>query len=64
MLYNLPIKRVMQGKEIIEHYLNELQNEGVTYIPTWTEEHPGQAKTSVSSKFSNGSFKDKETNKV
>lgn len=25
-----------QGKEIIEHYLRELEEEGVTYIPRWT----------------------------
>lgn len=27
---------VLQGKEIIEYYLRELEEEGVTYIPRWT----------------------------
>lgn len=26
----------LQGKEIIEYYLRELEQEGVTYIPRWT----------------------------
>lgn len=26
-----------KGKEIIEHYINELTNEGVTHVPIWTE---------------------------
>lgn len=26
-----------KGKEIIEHYVNELMNEGITSIPIWTE---------------------------
>lgn len=32
-----------KGKEILMHYLNELQEEGVTYIPTWQEKHPEEA---------------------
>ncbi|XP_049925373.1 SEC14-like protein 1 [Epinephelus moara] len=27
---------IKKGKEIIEYYLNELEKEGVTYIPRWT----------------------------
>lgn len=27
---------VLKGKEIIEYYLRELEEEGVTYIPRWT----------------------------
>lgn len=27
---------MLQGKEIIEYYLRELEEEGVTYIPRWT----------------------------
>jgi hypothetical protein len=26
-----------KGKEIIEYYVNELMNEGITNIPLWTE---------------------------
>jgi hypothetical protein len=26
-----------QGKEIIEHFINELKNEGVTCLPPWSE---------------------------
>jgi hypothetical protein len=26
-----------QGKEIIEHFVNELKKEGVTYLPPWSE---------------------------
>jgi hypothetical protein len=28
-----------QGKEIIEHFINELKKEGVTYLPPWSEPH-------------------------
>jgi hypothetical protein len=28
-----------QGKEIIEHFISELKNEGVTYLPPWSEPH-------------------------
>uniref|UniRef100_H2YPN6 SEC14-like protein 1 n=1 Tax=Ciona savignyi TaxID=51511 RepID=H2YPN6_CIOSA len=31
---------IKKGKEIIEYYLNELQTNGVKYIPTWAEENP------------------------
>lgn len=27
---------VLQGKEIIEYYLKELEDEGVTHIPRWS----------------------------
>ncbi|XP_008303806.1 SEC14-like protein 1 [Stegastes partitus] len=27
---------IQKGKEIIEHYLRELEKEGVTYVPRWT----------------------------
>lgn len=30
------LRSVLQGKEIIEYYLRELEEEGVTYIPRWT----------------------------
>lgn len=26
----------LQGKEIIEYYLRELEEEGITYVPRWT----------------------------
>jgi hypothetical protein len=26
-----------QGKEIIEHFINELKKEGVSYLPPWSE---------------------------
>jgi len=26
-----------QGKEIIEHFINELKKEEVTYLPPWSE---------------------------
>lgn len=26
-----------QGKEIIEHFINELKKDDVTYIPPWSE---------------------------
>lgn len=29
----------LQGKEIIEYYLRELEEEGVTSIPRWTSRH-------------------------
>jgi hypothetical protein len=29
----------LQGKEIIEHFINELKKEGVTYLPPWSEPH-------------------------
>jgi hypothetical protein len=29
-----------QGKEIIEHFVNELKREGMTYLPPWSE--PGK----------------------
>jgi hypothetical protein len=31
-----------KGKEIIEYYINELTNEGVTNIPIWTESPSNQ----------------------
>lgn len=37
---------ILQGKEIIEYYLNELISEGITYIPTWAEKHPELARQS------------------
>ncbi|XP_078492178.1 LOW QUALITY PROTEIN: SEC14-like protein 1 [Ciona intestinalis] len=36
---------IKKGKEIIEYYLNEIQTEGVTYIPTWAEENPHLVKS-------------------
>nr|XP_018672529.1 SEC14-like protein 5 isoform X2 [Ciona intestinalis] len=36
---------IKKGKEIIEYYLNEIQAEGVTYIPTWAEENPHLVKS-------------------
>lgn len=30
------LRSVLKGKEIIEYYLRELEDEGVTYIPRWT----------------------------
>jgi len=35
--YTANIKR---GKEIIQHYLTELESDGVTFVPTWAEENP------------------------
>lgn len=35
---------VLQGKEIIEYYLRELEEQGVTYIPRWT---PPVSKTAI-----------------
>lgn len=32
----LHLLSMLQGKEIIEYYLRELEEEGVTYIPRWT----------------------------
>jgi len=32
----------LQGKEVIEFYINELLSEGVTFIPPWTEPDGGQ----------------------
>ncbi|XP_029946219.1 SEC14-like protein 1 [Salarias fasciatus] len=37
---------IKKGKEIIEYYLKELQEEGVTYIPRWTPPHDSGAVTS------------------
>jgi hypothetical protein len=34
-----------KGKEIIEHYINVLMNEGVTHVPVWTEPAPSTLKT-------------------
>nr|CAB3265929.1 SEC14-like protein 5 [Phallusia mammillata] len=44
---------IKKGKEIIEYYLNELQKDGITYIPTWAEENPHLVKSvSTSTKAS------------
>ena len=32
-----------KGKEIIEHYINELMNQGITSIPIWTESSSTQS---------------------
>lgn len=54
-----------QGKEVIEYYINELLNEGITYIPPWVgppeeegaekEENPSQDSGLRSSSDSMGS---------
>ncbi|XP_077414497.1 SEC14-like protein 1 isoform X2 [Vanacampus margaritifer] len=31
---------IEKGKEIIQHHLTELENEGITYIPRWTQHSP------------------------
>jgi hypothetical protein len=28
---------MMQGKEIIEHFINELEKQGITSMPVWTD---------------------------
>jgi hypothetical protein len=33
---------LLQGKEVIEYYINELISEGITYIPPWTDPNRGQ----------------------
>jgi hypothetical protein len=35
-----------QGKEVIEYYINELLNEGIVHIPTWSETSHGGAQNS------------------
>lgn len=42
------------------HYLNELQEEGVTYIPTWQEKHPEETAVSqkTSSSLENGTVEE------
>nr|CAD7199101.1 unnamed protein product [Timema douglasi] len=36
-------QNIAKGKEIIEYFVNELKNEGLTYVPPWTE--PEKEKT-------------------
>ncbi|OQR70149.1 SEC14 protein 1 [Tropilaelaps mercedesae] len=35
---------IAKGKEIIEHYINELKNEGITHIDVWVEQYPNATK--------------------
>ncbi|XP_049811451.1 protein real-time isoform X1 [Schistocerca nitens] len=36
-------QNIAKGKEIIEHFINELKKEGVVYIPPWQEPEDGSA---------------------
>jgi hypothetical protein len=41
----------LKGKEIIEYYLRQLEDEGITYVPRWTPPALGpSSETSASSK--------------
>ncbi|XP_043945405.1 SEC14-like protein 5 isoform X2 [Protopterus annectens] len=42
--YTMNIKK---GKEVIEHYLNELISQGITYIPRWTPTNASTVKEAV-----------------
>lgn len=44
-----------QGKEVIEHYINELMSEGMTYVPPWSETSVANAACRMPSSGGDGS---------
>jgi len=49
---------VVQGKEVLEYYINELLTEGIYHVPTWAELSESRAHTSLEGETASSSVCD------